>query len=235
MKKEGLKRTIINAFNNEYERRCISLLSDAYISVQSDKCIDITCNEEYISVVLFDYIDKFQQLTEWHISIAPEYIKYKNMILKGKKSKTVIPKINMKFGNWTNKTNLDYSVDIHNIIEIVPLKNKKSGFQNPIIISESHVCYIAKVDNCLSNTYPVRGCMVCNILQGNAKYTVNCLNHHLCDCNRAPEILKKYHNHLAQFDACYVSTHKNGSIQHLIFDFSNNKKTKEKNRNETEI
>jgi hypothetical protein len=234
MKKEGLKRTIINAFNNEFERRCVILVADAYLSAQEANCIDITCDEEYMSAVLFDYIDKSSQSVEWSINLAPEYCEYKGIILKKKPTKKNTPKISMKFGGWTNKINLNYFVETTNIIEAVRPQNKKSRFQNPVTISELHIHYITKIDNCLSNTYPVRGCIIAYILQGDAKYTVNCLNHYLCDRNKAPEILKKYFPRLKQLDACYFSTHGNCSIQHLMLDFSGNKTMKEKTENVTE-
>jgi hypothetical protein len=218
MKKEELKISIINVFNNEFEHRCINLLTDAYVLAQEANRIDITCEKEYISAVLFDYINKSQQAAEWRINIAPEY---KDKVLKKKKIKKNPPKMNLQFGNWVNKINLDYFIETQNIIETVPSENRKSNFQNPVIISESHIRYITKIDDCLSNMHPIRACITGHILQGDTKYFVNCLNHYLCDCNRAPEILKKYPLLLKPFDTCYFSTHNNCSIQHLMFNFSN--------------
>jgi hypothetical protein len=215
-----LKAAIINAFNNEFERRCLSLLYDAYASAQSAHCIDIECPEEYISAILLDYAGKSLQTANLHIDIAPEYLEYKNSILKQKKAKKTTPKISLKFGSWINSVTLDYFVETQSIIEIIHPKKKKARLQNPVTISEFHVNYIAKLDSCLSNKYPVRGCIIGYILKGNAQYTVNCLNHYLCDCNRTPEILNKHSIQLKEFDACYVSVHNNRIIQHLMFEFN---------------
>jgi hypothetical protein len=218
---EGMLNTaIINSFSNEFERQCINLLSDAYIYVQSNNCFDIDCKEEYISAILFDYIDKSLQSVKWHIDIIPEYRKYKDEILKRKKPKKAAPQINMQFVGWTNNTNLTYFVETQNVIEIIPQEKKKARQRNPIVISDFHKRYIAAVDNCLSDKYPAKGCMIAYILQGETKYTVNCLNHYLCDCNRVPEILEKRHARLKDIDICYVSTHNNRLMKHLMFNFS---------------
>jgi hypothetical protein len=223
MNKGILNTTIINSFNNEFERRCISLLSDAYVSLQSGHSIDVACRDEYLSAILFDYIDKSAQAAKWHIDLAPEYRKYKNEVLKRKKTKKAAPKIIMKFGGWTHKTNLDYFVETQNVIEIIPPEKKKGRLRLPIIISDFHKHYIETIDNCLSGEYPARGCIIGYILQGETQYTVNCLNHCLCDCNRVMEILKKRPFRLKEFDLCYISTHNNNrSIQHLMFGFSDN-------------
>jgi hypothetical protein len=215
-----LKATIVNAFNNEFEHRCLSLLYEAYASVQSAHCVDSTCQNEYISAILFDYIGKSSQAAVWHIDVAAEYLEYKNEILKQRKTKKAAPEINMTFGGWTNMINLDYFVKTQNIIEVVPLEKKKAGIQNPVTISDFHVNYIAKSDSCLSGKYPVRGCIIGFILKGNIQFTVNCLNHYLCDCNRVPEILNKRSLQSKQFYACYVSTHNDCTIQHLMFEFN---------------
>jgi hypothetical protein len=219
-----LNATITDSFNNEFERRCISLLSNAYVSMQSGRRIDVACRDEYISAVLFDYIDKSAQAVKWCIDIAPEYRKYKNEVLKWEKTKKTAPKINMKFGGWTHRTNLDYFVETQNVIEIIPPEKKKGKSRLPIIISDFHKHYMLRIDSCLSGEYPVRGCIIGYILQGETQYTVNCLNHCLCDCNRVMEILKKRPSRLKEFDLCYISTHSdNRSIQHLMFNFSDDK------------
>jgi hypothetical protein len=218
---------IVNSFNNEFERRCIDLLSDAYEAVRASRKVDINSTEEDISAVMFDHIDKSTQAAQWYIDIVPEYRKYKNDILKGKKSKKAAPQIRMKFDGWAN-TNLKYHVETQNIIEIIPLEKKKARQRNPIIISDYHKNYIVKTSNRFLDRYPARGCMIAYILEGDTVYTVNCLNHCLCDCNRVSEILKKRHAKLKDIDACYVSLYNDRLIKHLMFNFSNN-------RNKTDI
>jgi hypothetical protein len=214
-----LNIAVINLFNNEFERRCITLLSDAYETVQANHNISIDSVNEYISAIIFDYIDKSPQASEWHIDIVSEYRKHKNDILQGKKSKDATPPIIMKFGGWMD-SNLEYFVETQDIIEFIPPEKKKARQRSPIIISDFHKHYITKVDNCLLDKYPDRGCMVAYILEGETKYTVNCINHYLCDCNRVSEILKKRHAKLKDIETCYVSAHKNRLMKHLMFNFS---------------
>jgi hypothetical protein len=231
IKGEMLKPAIINAFSNAFEHRCVCLLFDAFASVQSTYCFDVTSNEEYISTVLIDHVDKSPQAVNWHIGVAPQYRNYKNKVLKNKRVKTDIPKISLQFGTWTNAASLDYFVETQNMIENIIVGRKK---YNSSIISELHVQYIAKIDKHLSGKSPMLGCIIAYILAGDIRYTANCINHYLCDCNRVPEILKKSAVRLQQFGACYVSTHDNCSIWHLMFDFSGNKKVEEKTDNVTE-
>ncbi|MDR2286248.1 MAG: hypothetical protein LBE04_02040 [Prevotellaceae bacterium] len=220
---EGVINAIVaSSFIYEFERRCIDLLSDAYEAVQVSNKIDTGSAEEYISAVMFDYIDKSPQAVKWHIDIVPEYRKYKNEILKGKKVKKAAPQIRLKFDGWAN-TSLEYFVETQNIVEFIPPEKKKARQRNPIVISDSHKQYLVKVSNCLLDKYPDRGCMVAYILKGDTKYTVNCLNHCLCDCNRVSEILKKRHAKLKDVEACYISFHNDRLMRHLMFNFSNNR------------
>lgn len=214
-----LKSKIIDAFGNEFERRCLYLLNDAYSSIQSAHCIyiNIKCREEYISAVLFDCVGKSWQAAKWHIDVNPEYLEYKDNILKQKQTDRIAPKINLKFVEWTNSANLGYFVETQSVIKS-PVNYRRGKVKKTIVISECHVSYIEKIDVCLSDKYPVMGCIICYILQGNAQYTVNCLNHYLRRCGRTPEILNK-RPQLKEFDACYVSVHSDRTIQHLIFDF----------------
>jgi hypothetical protein len=234
-KVEMLKPAIINAFSNAFEYRCVSLLCDAFASMQEACCIDITSEEEeeeeekeeHISTLLFDYVDKSPQAADWHIGVAPEYRDYKNNILKNKRVTAEIPKISLQFGSWTNELCLDYFVETQNVTEYPFDDSKKSKWHNPIVITESHLQYISKIDKHLLNNRPVQGCIIAYITDGDIRHTTNCLNHYLCDCNRVAEILKKPPVCLQQFDACYVSVHNNCSIQHLMFDFSNENKVEE--------
>jgi hypothetical protein len=217
-----INATVANSFVNEFERRCIDLLSDAYSAVQAANRINVDSKEEYISAVMFDYIDKSPRAVEWHIDIIPEYRKYKNDILKRKKVKKAAPKIRLKFDGWAN-TSLEYFVETQNIVEFIPPEKKKARQRNPIVISDSHKQYLAKVSNCLLEKYPDRGCIVAYILEGDTKYTVNCLNHCLCDCNRVSEILKRRHAKLKDVETCYISFHNDNIMKHLMFNFSGDK------------
>jgi hypothetical protein len=221
---DTLKPGIINTFSNAFEYRCVSLLSEAFASIQSAHCIDITSDEEYISAILFDYIDKSPQAAKWHIGLAPEYRNYKDKILKNERVTTEVPQISLQFRSWANEVCLNYFVETH-VIKHSFVDRKQLKWHAPIVISESHIQYITKIDKGLLNKHPVQGCIIAYILEDGVRHTVNCLNHYLCDCNRVSEILKKPPHLLQEFDACYVSTHNNCSIQHLIFNFSNNKKT----------
>jgi hypothetical protein len=216
MSEKILNRAIVNSFNDEFEWRCMSLLAEAYFSVKSDYCIDIDSEEEYISAVLFDYIDKCSQATEWHIDIVPEYRIYKNEILKRKKSAKTAPRIDLRFCGWTNDTKLIYFVEAKNLIE--------TGYCKTVLASSLHKRYIETgIDSYLSGKYPANGCLVGYILQGKIENIKNCINQYLQNTNRASERLMKQSFELPDFEWCYLSIHKNDfTIKHLMFNFAFN-------------
>jgi hypothetical protein len=219
MNEGTLNTAVVNSFNSEFEQQCVSLLSDAYIYVQSTRRIDSECKEEYISAVLFDHIDKSPQSAGWHIDIAPEYRKHINDILKGKKLKKAVPPILMTMNGWENNAGATFFVKAQRVTEALPQERKKEGSRSPIIISDFHKRYVATMDSCLSGNAG-SGCIVSYIFQGDIRHAVNCLNHCLCDFNRVSEILSRRIVKSNGFDACYVSMHGNRSIKHLMFNFS---------------
>ena len=91
MSRGVLDASIVNSFKQGFEWKCINLLIDAYTYVNSSNNINIDCEEEYISAVLFDYIDNCQQAINWKIDITPEYRLYKNDVLKKMKSAKTAP------------------------------------------------------------------------------------------------------------------------------------------------
>ncbi|MDR0733312.1 MAG: hypothetical protein LBF08_04535 [Dysgonamonadaceae bacterium] len=226
MSRKTLNKTIVNSFNDEFEWRCMSLLIESCVCAKFNYNINIDCEEEYISAVLLDYIDKCPQAAEWQIDIAPEYRIYKDEILKRKKSAKSAPRIDFRFSRWTESAKLSYFVEAKNLIETdTPKEEKKGKKGNTITISADnlHKRYIRTgIDNYLSEKYPANGCLVGYILQGKTENIINRLNRCLYDFNRSAEILQKQSFNLKDFDECYTSTHGDVSIEHLMFNFTFN-------------
>jgi hypothetical protein len=214
-----LNPSIINSFDYEFEWQCISLLFDAYLFVKSNYRIDIDCEEEYISAVLFDYIDKSQQAIKWQIDITTEYRIYKNEVLKKKKTVKTAPRIDLRFCGWKNNTKLTCSVEAKNLIETDTVKK---GRKSKISAGYLHKRYIdTGIDNYVSGRYPSNGCLVGYILQGKTENIIGCINQHLQNCSRVPEILIRQSFELPNIDLSYLSKHANElTIKHLMFDFT---------------
>ena len=221
MSRGVLDMSIVNSFKQGFEWKCINLLIDAYTYVNSGNNINIDCEEEYISAVLFDYIDNCQQAINWKIDITPEYRLYKDDVLKKIKSAKTAPRIDFRLCGWNNNSKLTYFVEAKNLIEVDSFKsNRKSKIQ----ANKLHIRYIETgVDSYLSGQYPSNGCLIGYILQGKIENIVSMLNTCLCNMNREPEILQLQSLEQINFKSYYISSHNNvSSIKHLMFDFTHN-------------
>ncbi len=221
MSRGVLDMSIVNSFKQGFEWKCINLLIDAYTYVNSGNNINIDCEEEYISAVLFDYIDNCQQAINWKIDITPEYRLYKDDVLKKIKSAKTAPRIDFRLCGWNNNSKLTYFVEAKNLIEVDSFKsNRKSKIQ----ANKLHIRYIETgVDSYLSGQYPSNGCLIGYILQGKTENIVSMLNTCLCNMNREPEILQLQSLEQINFKSYYISSHNNvSSIKHLMFDFTHN-------------
>lgn len=221
MSRGVLDVSIVNLFKQGFEWKCINLLIDAYTYVNSSNNINIDCEEEYISAVLFDYIDYCQQAINWKIDITPEYRLYKDDVLKKVKSAKAASRIDFRLCGWSNNSKLTYFVEAKNLIEI---DSYKSNRKSKIPATKLHIRYIETgIDNYLSGQYPSNGCLVGYVLQGKTENIVSMLNTCLCNLNRKPEILQLQSFEQINFKPYYISSHNNASsIKHLMFDFTHN-------------
>ena len=207
MSRGGLDVSIVNSFKQGFEWRCINLLIDAYTYVNSNNNINIDCEEEYISAVLFDYIDDCQLAINWKIDITPEYRLYKDNVLKKAKSAKTAPRIDFRLCGWSNNSKLTYFVEAKNLIEI---DSYKSNRKSKIPANKLHIRYIETgVDNYLSGRYPSDGCLVGYILQGKTENIVSMINTCLCNLNRKSEILQLQSLEQINFEPYYISSHDN--------------------------
>lgn len=216
-----LNASIVNSFKQGFEWKCINLLIDAYTYVNSSNNINIDCEEEYISAVLFDYIDNCQRAINWKIDITPEYRLYKDDVLKKVKSAKTAPRIDFRLCGWSNNSKLTYFVEAKKLIEV---DSYKSNRKSKISAKKLHIRYIETgIDNYLSGQYPSNGCLVGYILQGKIENIASILNTCLCNLNRKPEILQLQSLELINFNSYYISSHSNlPFIRHLMLDFTNN-------------
>jgi hypothetical protein len=203
----------------------MSLLVESYFYVKSNYSIDIDCEEEYISAILFDYIDKCPQSSEWGIDITPEYRLYKDAVLKKKKSAKTAPKIDLRFCSFEKNVKLTYFVEAKNLIETDTTKRAKKGRKGNTITVSAHNWYNryidTGIDNYLSGRYPSNGCLVGYILQGKMENIIACINQYLQNRNRASEILTQQPFNLRNLDSFYLSKHNNDIIiKHLMLNFT---------------
>lgn len=221
MNKKTLDGLIVNSFKQEFEWRCLNLLIDAYEFVKLDNSIDIDCEEEYVSAVLFNYIDNCEQAITWKIDITPEYRLYKDDILRKKRPAKEAPRIDFRLCGWATNFKLIYFVEAKNLVE---MDSCKSNRKSKISAKKLHLRYIKTgIDNYLSGKYPMNGCLIGYILQGRTENIVSMLNVYLCNIDRESEILQSQSLDLKYFNSYYISVHNNSPfIKHLMFDFTIN-------------
>ena len=217
-----LNSAIIGAINNGFEYRCMSLLLESYSDVKLKDIVNIDCEEEYISAVLFDYIDKCPQSFEWNIDITPEYRFYEDEVLKRKKSAKTATRIDLRFCGWADDRKLTYFIEAKILIETDTAKKER---KSKISAKYLHKRYIATgIDSYLSSHYPSNGCLIGYILQGETENIIGSINQHLQNYSREQELLIRQSFGLPNFDSAYLSKHKNNiTIKHLMFDFTVNK------------
>ncbi|MDR0332414.1 MAG: hypothetical protein LBI15_03030 [Dysgonamonadaceae bacterium] len=195
------------------EKRCLNLLIDGYNYVKSNSEISIDWEEENISAVLFDYIEKCPLAFKWQIDIIPEFRLYAKDILENKKSAKTSSRIDFRFCCWTNTYKFTYFAEAKNLIEV---DSFKKGRKTKISATSLHKRYIETgIDNYFSEKYPSNGCLLGYVLQGKTENIIDSINGLLSNNGRQSEQL--------DFDCskgCYISKNDKLSIKHLMFDFT---------------
>jgi hypothetical protein len=199
------------------EKRCLILLCESYFSLKTKNIITIDSDEENISKELIINLENNENKLNWKITVIPEFRIYKADNTPAQKA----PRIDFCFSCWMSQE-WQYFVEAKNLIET---DASKKGKKSKISAKHLHKRYVETgIDNYLSGRYPSNACLVGYILQGKTENIIGCINQHLQNCSREPEILVGQCFELPNFDSSYLSKHKNDiTIKHLMFDFTVNK------------
>ncbi|GHV10074.1 hypothetical protein FACS1894162_2470 [Bacteroidia bacterium] len=212
---DNFNSIFVNSTLQILEKRCLTLLSEGYFILKSEGNISVDWDENDISKKLIMSLKGNMKRMSWKIDIVPEYLLYNDDNLPAKEA----PRIDFRFSCWM-PTEWAYFAEAKILIETDAVK---TGRKTKISAKRLHKRYVETgIDNYVSGKYPSNGCLIGYILQGQKENIINSLNKCLSNYKRNSEILQEQSFGLQDFNACYLSTHKDFFlIKHLMFDFAN--------------
>lgn len=215
---ESLNPVYIDETKRILEKKCMTLLCEAYNCVKHADCVNADWEEEDISKELIKSLKYNKNRQKWRIRVESEHRLYNNDRLSAKKS----PRIDFCFSTWT-ETEWEFFAEAKNLIESNVETNKigKNGYiklDSNGLISR----YInTGIDNYVSTKYPSNGCLVGYILHGNVQNIVSQINTKLKNKGRDNECLTNLLINICGVTDLYISTHNlNISIKHIMFNYS---------------
>jgi len=215
-----LNSYITESFEKCFLNNCLVLFGEAYQYIKGNVGISIDWEEENISATIFDYIDKSENAISWNINISDEHRLYYRNVLIGNITAKKASRIDFRLTtNWTEqKKRLEYYIEAKNLIES---DCYKKGRKTKINAKGLHERYInTGIDNFISGKYPLNGCLVGYVLQGNSNIIVEKINDCLKSKNRDSEQLLKFNKLLPCIKFCFKSNHKNGfKLNHYMLNF----------------
>lgn len=200
-----LKASIFLNFQNKFEQRCIALFESAYQTSITNNAIELDFDENTITAILHNYINKNPKRKEWQISTNVENHLFDNSIIPSKDYASKFSRIDMRFTTfWSDKNEYIYYVEAKN------LRSKDSKLKRRYITSG--------IDNFLKRGkyFECDGLLVGYILEGTTKECIDTgVNKLLIKDGRNAEII--------QIDSSnnYQSQHPDRTLKHLFFDFVN--------------
>jgi len=219
----GLDASIVKSFWDCFESRCLTVIGDAYQSINKQRQIDISWDEENISANIYHHIDENVKAIEWNIFVSDECRQYTEKILENKKKAKNSARIDLKMvTNW-NKQRVRYFVEAKNLIES---DTRKAGRKTVVRAKKWHKRYIETgINHYLDGHYPPNGCLLGYVLQGDPSRIVRLINALLREKSRLNEILIKTDSGFESIDCMYLSRHEISGeariIKHLMLKFGN--------------
>ena len=216
---DKLKSSIIRDFESSFVQNCLILWGEAFAFIKANKTVTIDLEEENISALFFDYIDKSEHAIALNINIADEHRLYFNSILSGKKSAKSASRIDFRLTtNCTEQLKrIEFFIEAKNLIENDCFK---AGIKTKVSAHKLHQRYIKTgIDNFISGKYPSNGCLVGYVLQGNLEKIVLMVNLYIRELNRANENLLRITSNIPALDYVFCSTHESLRLKHYLLKF----------------
>ncbi len=214
-----LKSSIIQDFESSFVQNCLILWGEAFAFIKANKTVTIDWEEENISALFFNYIDKSEHAIALNINIADEHRLYFNSILSGKKSAKSASRIDFRLTtNCTEQLKrIEFFIEAKNLIENDCFK---AGIKTKVSAHKLHQRYIKTgIDNFISGKYPSNGCLVGYVLQGNLEKIVLMVNLYIRELNRANENLLRITSNIPALDYVFCSTHESLRLKHYLLKF----------------
>jgi len=194
-----------NSFRKAFEDDCIKILISAYHRVMKDKTINLNWEENDITTLLYQYMDKNKFRLSNNIYVNPEHPLENNILYRNRGFAAKYSRIDIRF------VTIKYSAQYDYFAEAKLLKEQNVKLKRRYIKTG--------IDNFRSGKY-YNGCLIGYIVKGDLFKTIEGINKLLKKDNRNTELLSKiankYHNEY------YESVHNSiGLLKHYMFDFTN--------------
>ncbi len=202
-----LSTSIFLNFQNKFKIRCKTLFIEAYHRSISNNSISLNFEENDITAILHNHIDKNPKRKEWKISSNLENYLFDDNSIYSKGFAAKSSRIDLRFSKFWEDEEYKYFVEAKN------LKVNDSGLKRRYITTG--------IDNFLSGGkyFNCDGFLVGYILEGSIENCVEGVNKLLKKDNRPKEIIEKRSAFLS-IDS-HFSHHQEKSICHLFLNYVN--------------
>ena len=202
-----LTTSIFLNFQNKFKERCINLFIEAYHTSISNKSISLNFEENDITAILHNYIDKNPKRKDWKISTNREHHKFDESSKQEKGFAAKFSRIDMRFNKFWQNEEFKYFVEAKNI------KSNDSGLKRRYIKTGiDNFLKGGKYQNC-------NGFLVGYILEGTIEKCIDGINNLLKKDKRENEIIKKISTFIS-IDS-HFSFHQEKEIYHLLLNYAN--------------
>ena len=202
-----LNTSIILNFQNKFKERCITLLIESYFTTLSNNSFSLNFDENDITAILHNHIDKNPKRKKWKISTNLEKHLFDKKAEQKKGFASKFSRIDLGFSNFWGIEEYKYYLEAKNI------KSNDSGSKRRYINTG--------IDNFLKGGKYEKcdGFLVGYILEGTIKECVEGINKLLKKDNRENEKIVKTSKFLT-IDS-HFSQHLEKDIYHLFLSYLN--------------
>ncbi len=202
-----LSTSIFLNFQNTFKKRCKTLFIEAYHISISNNSIGIDFEENDITAILHNFINKNPKRKEWKIASNLENYLFDENSIYSKGFASKFSRIDMRFSKFWEDEEHNYFVEAKN------LKVNDSGLKRRYITTG--------IDNFLSGGkyYDCDGFLVGYILDGTIEDCKDGVNKLLIKDKRQNEIID-FKELVINNHKIFESFHTKRNIKHLFFDYS---------------
>ncbi len=212
-----LQQNIIRLFRERFEKDCISLLLEGYISLRNSGRQINDYGENNITTQLYGCMRSNPKRADFQIHIDRENYLDTDDTYAGLADADKSPRIDLKYSTWHSQIEHEYHMEAKNLIENNWKREATDAYTNANSLRKRYI--ETGIGNFISGRYP-NGCLLGYILEGDIPKIAQLLNEILKTDKRDKETLSKHNDY--EFDNLYISKHNSTlpSLKHFFLNFS---------------
>lgn len=213
---ETLNIALINDFQGSFENLCLRILHEGYEFMLSNGRYQTDWAEENLTAHYYWCLQQIDLRIGWQVSIRCEVRQYdEGHIFEGFSAKSA-PRIDMELSRWESKNELFFRVEAKILFEND--KIRPSGTK--VKATDGHNRYIETgIEHFLSGHYPLPGCLVGYVVEGNIQHIVFSINDLIVNNGLSPRIGVIGQEALPLYPEMYFSTNQSTSDDTLLRHF----------------